>query len=300
MMHNLLHEILKNEKDSEDKNILDTLLILSQALILFEKTLDNFYSLKPLDQIPDNLIYSEISKTESILFVSKSSNISTSRVTPVHHHSNYLWICLYKNLCKVYKFMRCKPLDSTVNIKLVTILNIIQDKLQNLGLNQIYKKSQRFKISKGKKLYFSGKFDNAIKYWKEIIENNTLDLSKKQLTIIFHSILYTCLIKGDNSIDLINYIQWLPSIFKIITKYEIEELSSISKLELLDLWIQEKRTLKAIMSKMMSLGRLMARSLLSPNKSLLIPSGAKPHLYPHIWETYGFKGMFYWFLDTHS
>ncbi|XP_069948983.1 uncharacterized protein [Cherax quadricarinatus] len=213
LTHQILHIFLSCERHAGESSMINTLLILTQTLTSVENTLTQVYTFKPIVKFPSHLEYSnvdtaagvEVTNITAISWTAAAGNPLASDSAICTRMKN-LWICLHINSMKVYSQLGKKKMEKMCYLKLVSVMNIIQSRLQNFGHSFCQKK---VKLQIFNQLLLNGMHLGAVNNLKsEIIKNLSNKCSRKTLCRYFHSILYTYLLRRD-FVGVSDFLHWL-------------------------------------------------------------------------------------------
>lgn len=198
--------------------MVDTLLILTQALCSVECTLTQVYAFRPVLQFPSQLMYNIVGEAPGIEVTNVTAISSmtfrggTCKSDPaVCLRMKKLWICLHLNSKKVYLRLGEKKFEQKVYQKLLAVMNIIQSRLQRLGFDLGKKK---VRLDKCDQLYLNGIHLAAVKDWKfKIIKSLSHKRDRRKIGRYFHSVLYAYLLHKD-FIGISDFLFWLYNLLK--------------------------------------------------------------------------------------
>ncbi|XP_042207025.1 uncharacterized protein LOC121855908 isoform X2 [Homarus americanus] len=228
LTHQIIHTFLSCERHAGESSMIDTLLILTQALSSVESTLAQIYAFRPVLKSSYLLRYSNVDEAPGI----EQTNINAISCNTqmdgmfkgdpaVCEKMKNLWMCLYVNSVKVYTRLGEKKFERASYQKSVAVMNITQCRLQKLGcdFNQ-----RKVKLKRCNQLYLNGIYHGAIEEWKsEIIQSLTHEKSRKKICQYLHSILYTYLLYRD-FIGISNFFSWLYTLLS--SDFSVQNQSS--------------------------------------------------------------------------
>ncbi|MPC30106.1 hypothetical protein E2C01_023363 [Portunus trituberculatus] len=173
LTHRLLHIVLACERHAGERSMVSTLLILSQTVSSLEHSLTQALKLRPVVflQAPSKarkVHADEDAEAADLVLCSADDVMDKQEInSTVSLRMKNIWQCLYGNAKKVYSQLSGKKFDQESYRKSLLVLNILQNKLQNIG----YDFDQKImKLGKCRQLYLDGLYLKAIQSWKmEII-----------------------------------------------------------------------------------------------------------------------------------
>ena len=211
--HHIIHAVLKCERHGSERNMIDTLLVLTQTVSAVERQFISASSFQPVTEQRQNCLYNAVQDSQICtvtnikVLVPVAGRAYYSPVVP--HRLKPLWNCIYSNVKRVYLRLQKKKYEKASYQKCVTVINLVQKKLQELGCDLDYRK---VRVEKGNTLSLSGMHYGAIETWKSDIMTFIYQRhSKKNISKCLHSILYTYIIVNDYS-GVASFIKWLYSI----------------------------------------------------------------------------------------